>query len=125
MIISDLFLEQSAPWEAIARSHVDKVWKAAKEFLGHVAAYIADATTSKALATVGLWVSATGGLVVSGISHVDMRYTICGIRETCIHQEPYLYGQHAISWLLIRIFLCGARDFFFSSSLQVPISRLS
>ena len=49
MIISDLFLEQSAPWEAIARSHVDKVWKAAKEFLGHVAAYVADATTSKAL----------------------------------------------------------------------------
>ena len=49
MIISDLFLEQSAPWEAIARSHVDKVWKAAKEFLGHIAAYVADATTSKAL----------------------------------------------------------------------------
>ena len=49
MIVSDLFLEQSAPWEAIARSHVDKVWKAAKEFLGHAAAYVADATTSKAL----------------------------------------------------------------------------
>ena len=42
MIILDLFLEQSAPWEAIARSHVDKVWKAAKEFLGHVAAYVAE-----------------------------------------------------------------------------------
>ncbi|CAF9942508.1 hypothetical protein IMSHALPRED_003852 [Imshaugia aleurites] len=49
MIVSDLFLEQSVPWEAIARSHVDKVWKAAKEFLGHAAAYVADATTSKAL----------------------------------------------------------------------------
>ena len=49
MIISDLFLEQSAPWEAIARSHVDKFWKAAKKFLCHVAAYVADATTSKAL----------------------------------------------------------------------------
>lgn len=49
MIVSDLFLEQSTPWEAIARSHVDKVWKAAKEFLGHAAAYVADATTSKAL----------------------------------------------------------------------------
>ena len=49
MIVSDLFLEQSTPWEAIARSHIDKVWKAAKEFLGHAAAYVADATTSKAL----------------------------------------------------------------------------
>jgi len=49
MIVSDLFLEQSTPWEAIARSHVDRVWKAAKEFLGHAAAYVADATTSKAL----------------------------------------------------------------------------
>ena len=49
MIVSDLFLEQSTPWEAIARSHIDKVWKAAREFLGHAAAYVADATTSKAL----------------------------------------------------------------------------
>ena len=49
MIVSDLFLEQSAPWDTITRSHVDKVWNAAREFLGHVAAYIADATTSKAL----------------------------------------------------------------------------
>ncbi|KAI9778547.1 MAG: hypothetical protein M1816_004023 [Peltula sp. TS41687] len=49
MIVSDLFLEQSTPWEAIARSHVDKAWKAAKEFLGHAAAYVADATTSKPL----------------------------------------------------------------------------
>lgn len=49
MIVSDLFLEQSTPWDAITRSHVDKVWNAAREFLGHVAAYIADVTTSKAL----------------------------------------------------------------------------
>ena len=49
MIVSDLFLEQSAPWDAITRSHVDKVWNAAREFLGHVAAYVADDTTSKAL----------------------------------------------------------------------------
>ena len=49
MIVSDLFLEQSIPWEAIARSHVHKAWKAAKEFLGHAAAYVADATTSRAL----------------------------------------------------------------------------
>ena len=49
MVVSDLFLEQSAPWEAIVRSHVDGVWKAAKKFLGHAVAYVADATTSKAL----------------------------------------------------------------------------
>ena len=49
MIVSDLFLEQSAPWGAMTRSHVDKVWNAAREFLGHVATHIADATTSKAL----------------------------------------------------------------------------
>ena len=49
MIVSDLFLKQSTSWEVIARSHVDKVWKAAKEFLGHAAAFVADVTTSKAL----------------------------------------------------------------------------
>ena len=49
MIVSDLFLKQSAPWGAIARSHADKVWKTAKDFLSHAAAYVADATTSKAL----------------------------------------------------------------------------
>ena len=31
MIVSNLFLEQSTPCEAIAQSHVDRVWKAAKE----------------------------------------------------------------------------------------------
>ena len=49
MIVSDLFLEQSAPWEAIVRSHVDKVWKAAKNFLDHAVDFVADATTSKVL----------------------------------------------------------------------------
>lgn len=49
MIVSDLFLEQSAPWEAIVRSHVDKVWKAAKIFLHHAVDFVADATTSKVL----------------------------------------------------------------------------
>ena len=49
MIVSDLFLEQSAPWDAITRNHVDKVWNAARQFLGHVGAYVADGTTSKAL----------------------------------------------------------------------------
>ena len=49
MIVADLFLEQSTPWKAITQSHIDKIWKAAKEFLGLAATYVADAATSKAL----------------------------------------------------------------------------
>ena len=49
MIVADLFLDQSIPWEAITQSHIDRVWKAAKEFLSLAATYIADAATSKAL----------------------------------------------------------------------------
>ncbi|RPA92075.1 dynamin family protein [Choiromyces venosus 120613-1] len=49
MVVADLFLEQSTPWEAITRSHIEKVWKAAKAFLSFTATYIADAATSKAL----------------------------------------------------------------------------
>lgn len=49
MIVADLFLEQSTPWEEITRSHIEKVWMAAKEFLSFTTAYVADAATSKAL----------------------------------------------------------------------------
>jgi GTPase SAR1 family protein len=49
MIVADLFLEQSTPWEAITQSHIDKVWKAVTEFLSLTATHIADAATSKAL----------------------------------------------------------------------------
>ncbi len=49
MIVTDLFLEQSSPWEAITRSHIEKVWKAAKKFLSLTNTYITDAATSKAL----------------------------------------------------------------------------
>ncbi len=49
MIVTDLFSEQSAPWEGIARSHIDKVWKAVEDFLHHAAAHVADTTTSRAL----------------------------------------------------------------------------
>ena len=45
----EFFLEQSSPWEAITRRHLEKVWKAAKEFLSLTTTYIADAATSKAL----------------------------------------------------------------------------
>lgn len=49
MIVVDLFLEQSAPWEKIAQDHIDKTWKAAKGFLDLTVASIADPATSKAL----------------------------------------------------------------------------
>ena len=49
MIVADLFLEQSVPWEAITRTHIDRVWKAARDFLSLAAIYIADAATSKVL----------------------------------------------------------------------------
>ena len=49
MIVADLFLEQSRPWEAIARRHVEQTWLAASRFLDLVLAHIADETTAKAL----------------------------------------------------------------------------
>lgn len=49
MIVADLFREQVSPWEALTRGHVEKVWKAAKEFLSLTTTYVADAATSKAL----------------------------------------------------------------------------
>ena len=49
MVVADLFLEQSTPWEAITQSHVKKVWKATKEFISLTTAYAADPATSKAL----------------------------------------------------------------------------
>jgi len=49
MIVSDLFLEQCLPWEAIVERHVRKTWEAAGSFLRLVSAYIADSSTSRSL----------------------------------------------------------------------------
>ncbi|KAF8856366.1 dynamin family protein [Acephala macrosclerotiorum] len=49
MIVADLFLEQSSPWETITRCHIEEVWVAVQEFLSLATAYIADCATSKAL----------------------------------------------------------------------------
>jgi len=49
MIVTDLFLEQSQPWEEISRRHVERVWHAALRFLDLVTDYIADDSTSKML----------------------------------------------------------------------------
>jgi len=49
MIVANLFLEQSRPWEGIVNSHVQKVGAAARSFLGLVSAYLADGDTDKAM----------------------------------------------------------------------------
>jgi GTP-binding protein EngB required for normal cell division len=49
MIVADLFLEQSAPWEGITRAHLDRAWKATKEFLSLAVTHVADSATSNAL----------------------------------------------------------------------------
>jgi GTPase SAR1 family protein len=49
MVVSDLFLEQCKPWQAIAEKHVTKVWSAANHFLTLVAEHIADPSTSREL----------------------------------------------------------------------------
>ncbi|KAI9929494.1 hypothetical protein MW887_000967 [Aspergillus wentii] len=49
MIVRELFLEQSRPWEEIACSHVKEVWKASGDFLELAIDYIADEATSATL----------------------------------------------------------------------------
>ncbi|KXX73142.1 Interferon-induced GTP-binding protein Mx [Madurella mycetomatis] len=49
MIVADLFLEQSQPWEGIVRRHVERVWRAASRFLNLVITHTADTSTAKAL----------------------------------------------------------------------------
>jgi GTPase SAR1 family protein len=49
LIVTDLFLEQSRPWEAIVRRHVEKVWQAASRFIRLVVTHAADASTAKGL----------------------------------------------------------------------------
>ncbi|KAI9742782.1 MAG: hypothetical protein M1818_003511 [Claussenomyces sp. TS43310] len=49
MIVADLFVEHSTPWEGIAQSHIDSVWKATREFLSLISASISDIATSKTL----------------------------------------------------------------------------
>lgn len=49
MIVANLFLEQSRPWERIVNDHVQKVWTAANSFLRLVSAHLADGDTYKAM----------------------------------------------------------------------------
>ncbi|CBX97991.1 hypothetical protein IAQ61_010094 [Plenodomus lingam] len=49
MIITDLFLEQSRPWDALAKSHIERIALAVTKFLTHLVAHIADSSTGGAL----------------------------------------------------------------------------
>lgn len=49
LIVTELFREQCRPWEGIADRHVEKVWDAASQFLGHIMTHLADDGTSKSL----------------------------------------------------------------------------
>ncbi len=49
MVVADLFVEQSQPWESIARNHIDKVWIAAHRFVDLVVDHIADKSTAGSL----------------------------------------------------------------------------
>ena len=49
LIVSDLFFEQSQPWERLARQHLRKAWQATKAFLELLVSHLADERTSDAL----------------------------------------------------------------------------
>lgn len=49
LIVGDLFLEQSRPWERLARQHLKNVWQAARSFLDLLVSHLADEPTSEAL----------------------------------------------------------------------------
>lgn len=49
LIVSDLFLEQSRPWGAIVRAHIQSVWESARVFIDLVTSHVADGSTSRML----------------------------------------------------------------------------
>lgn len=49
LIVGDLFIEQSKPWEALARQYVRSIWQAVKNFLDLLITHLADDATSEAL----------------------------------------------------------------------------
>ncbi|KAL6800376.1 P-loop containing nucleoside triphosphate hydrolase protein [Trichoderma sp. SZMC 28012] len=48
-VVTDLFREQSKPWQAIVNRHVNKVWEAARVFVDHLISHISDSETSDAI----------------------------------------------------------------------------
>lgn len=49
MIVADLFYEQSQPWGAIVKAHINEAWRAASLFIRHVVTHVADESTAEAL----------------------------------------------------------------------------
>lgn len=49
LIVGDLFREQSAPWEGLARNHVKAAWDATKLFIDMLLSHLADETTADRL----------------------------------------------------------------------------
>lgn len=49
LLVSDLFCEQSKPWETLARQHLRDTWNAARVFLKLTVSHLTDDTTSEAL----------------------------------------------------------------------------
>ena len=49
LIVSDLFSEQSAPWEGLARRHIEATWNAARTFLDQVMSHLMDEKTAESL----------------------------------------------------------------------------
>ena len=49
MIVTDLFLEQSAPWKPIVIKHINESWSAVKRFMKFACDEVSDAATSKSL----------------------------------------------------------------------------
>lgn len=49
MVVADLFLEQSKPWESLAREHIRAIWEATRVFLDYTVADLADEYTSCSL----------------------------------------------------------------------------
>lgn len=49
MAVADLFLEQSKPWESLARDHIRAIWEATRAFLDHTIAHLTDDYTSGSL----------------------------------------------------------------------------
>lgn len=51
LLVSELFRDQSGPWEQIAREHIQKVWMASKDFLERLLDVLTDEDTFGALLT--------------------------------------------------------------------------
>lgn len=87
MIISDLFLEQSRPWEGLAQSHVEEVAHAVKTFLKHLISHVADDSTCGALFQT---------LVEPALEQIvrDLKSKTAGLLAPHQSGHPITYNEH-------------------------------